>query len=128
MLTTALTWAEIAESDHFSGDRMGLEIFEGHFGRAAVRFDPSIASSAWMPFFHLSRRVGIWTLWKGTNAASFSSPRGNRPTSVGSLRKRVDQTRVNPGFLDQLRTSQGPQAIRHAAQDLIPWASTGSDS
>ena len=75
---------------------------------------PQHKSKAWMPFFYLSGRTRVWTLWLGETPSDFSDLAKHKPGSASALTKRTDHARVEPELFDALKKPHQVKALKAA--------------
>ncbi len=120
----------IAVLDHL--DRGTLELpsvwfepMEQQFLRVLVRRRLPGTDKAWDPFFHLSVRARVWTLWLGEAPADFSDlPKGAqratpRPKSRPQLVARADHAEFLPELVPQLRLARGRELVRRELEAML---------
>lgn len=62
----------------------------------------ALQGKAWQPLFHLSRSMGLWTLYLGDEKASFDDLAEGRPKSRGSLLRRADRAVIHSAYCPAL--------------------------
>jgi hypothetical protein len=93
---------QLANRGRVTAGRVDLAEFERTFAELAAVHAPDKAKQGWQPFYHLSGKTGLWTLWKGNTAASFSDMNKKRPSSAAALRTRVDYARLREDLAREL--------------------------
>lgn len=95
MPVALLAVVHLAERRRIESGHVVWKDFESEFSQVIARYDVAKRRDAWRPFFHLSRGVGLWTLWKGDAPARFDGLPRERPTSAATLIRCVDHARLD---------------------------------
>lgn len=80
---------------------------------------PQHLAKAWMPFFHLSGRAGLWTLWLDDEKANFLDLPKRKPTSAASLGRRANSALMESELVQGTSSSAHRDALKHALVQLI---------
>ena len=96
--------------------RLSWADFEQSFRTIAP---PQHRAKAWMPFFHLSGRAGLWSLWLEDDQACFLDLAKRKPTSAASLSRRANQARLEASLLPALESPGTVAAIRSRLTQLL---------
>jgi len=106
-----LSVVKLADVGRVKAGRVDLSEFE----KAYAEFAASSATKpgqGWQPFYHLSGRTGLWSLWKGNTAADFSDMPKKRPSSGAALRSRVDHARLRNDLARELERPETRVALQ----------------
>ncbi len=110
-LLVALDMVEAGEATEGSID---FAAYEKRFRTLIAQVRPGAASSAWVPFYHLSAKSDVWDLCLGDGKADFSDL-VRSPKSRSRLVKRADRAQ----FKDDLRGAVVHRSIRTEIRDSI---------
>jgi hypothetical protein len=93
--------------------------FERTFAELAAVHAPDKHKQGWQPFYHLSGKAGLWTLWKGNSAASFSDMNKKRPSSAAALRARVDHAQLREDLALELDRAETRALLTRQLDQLL---------
>ena len=96
---------------------VGFHELEARFTSLLEDIPGADSTKAWEPFFHLSRRPLVWSLWLDDSPASFSDLARGRPVgrgARGTLLKRANRSVFAAELRPALTTPDGRDAIRRA--------------
>lgn len=117
MPAAILVLLDMAVADELSRGIVPFAAFEDRFRALVSRCNPGAAGKAWQPFFHLSGRVGLWSLRKALDPAVV--PPGWKPTSRAGLVGQIDAASLDPALLPSLNDPKAREALREAVYGML---------
>ena len=112
MPAALLVLVDMAKAREISRGLVPFAQFEGRFRALVSRCKPSAAGKAWLPFYHLSGRAGLWSLGKASQPAT--TPAGWKPTSRAAFTGQVDGASVTSELLPSLGDPNARERLRDA--------------
>ena len=94
-----LALIDAAEKGRVADGRLSFSDFSESF-RSLV--PPAEGKKAWMPFYYLSGRAGLWSLWLDEENADFGALAKKKPTSAASLKTRANYARITEDLFPEI--------------------------
>jgi hypothetical protein len=122
---TLIAVLDLLEEQHLELPFVPFALVEVRFAQLLDRYHLSGRDRAWEPFFTLSGRAQVWTLYRGDRPADFtdlavSAGRTTpRPKSRAGLVRRADRARFRPELTVQLQTLQNRAPLRRELERMF---------
>ncbi len=114
MPASILTLLDLARMNRVSDGRVVFSDFEPAFRKLLATVIPNSTAKAWLPFYHLSGRVGLWTLHGHEDL-----PDGWKPTGRSGLVKHVEYAQIAPDLVGSLNEPSEIDAIESAILEML---------
>ena len=114
MPVSILALLDLARSNRLTDGRVEFTNFEPAFRKLMAAVAPKSAAKAWLPFYHLSGRVGLWSLHGPGDL-----PDGWKPTGRSGLTRHVTYAQLSSELAKALDDPNQINAIESAIVDML---------
>ena len=103
---------DLAEAGRVKEGRVSWAEFKPAFEKVMTPINPKKCKQAWRPFYHMSGKIGLWSLALRGAPADFTQLRKGKPSSAASLESCADEAIVAELLRATLESESGRKLLR----------------